>query len=232
MMRLDKTIASVTDLSRKQVRQAIRARQVCVDGVIQTDHGLQISKHSKVSLAGQVLHAPGYRYFMLHKPLGVICATRDSHQTTVIDLLDIERRDQLQIAGRLDIDTTGLVLLTDDGQWNHRVTSPRFACIKIYQVGTELPIDPPMVGRFEQGILLQPENKRTRPAQLLIHDPYHAQLGISEGRYHQVKRMFSAFGNAVATLHRSAIGDISLGQDLEPGQYRPLTQTEIAAMLP
>lgn len=226
-MRLDKYIASVTDLSRKQVRSEIRARQVCVDGAVQTNHSLHVGEHSEVSLAGTVLSEPGYRYLMLHKPQGVICATRDSHQTTVIDLLDIPRRDTLQIAGRLDIDTTGLVLLTDDGQWNHRLTSPRYECIKLYQVTTELEIAPETVAEFEKGILLQPENKRTRPAQLLIRDCHHAQLGISEGRYHQVKRMFSATGNAVAALHRSAVGDINLDDALQPGQYRALLQPEI-----
>jgi 16S rRNA pseudouridine516 synthase len=230
MIRLDKYIASVTDLSRKQVRSEIRTRQVCVDGEVQTDHSLHVGEHSEVSLAGTLLKEPGYRYLMLHKPQGVICATRDSHQTTVIDLLDIPRRDKLQIAGRLDIDTTGLVLLTDDGQWNHRLTSPRHQCIKLYQVTTALEIAPDTVAQFDKGILLQPENKLTRPAQLLIRDCHHAQLGISEGKYHQVKRMFGAVGNAVVALHRSAVGAISLDDTLLPGQYRSLLQSEIAAI--
>lgn len=229
-MRLDKYIASVTDLSRKQVRVAIRARQVSVDARMVDDPGQHVDADCEVCLEGTVLRLPGHRYLMLHKPSGVVCATRDSHQTTVIDLLELDHRQTLQIAGRLDIDTTGLVLLTDDGQWNHRLTSPRTSCHKVYQVRTELPIDISIIGKFERGVVLQPENRRTRPARLLIHDSHSAQLILTEGRYHQVKRMFAAVGNAVQSLHRSAIGDIQLDESLRPGQYRHLTLAEITSI--
>ena len=229
-MRLDKYIASVTDLSRKQVRIVIRAGEVSVDALIVDDPGQHVDPHSEVCLGGEVLRLPGHRYLMLHKPAGVVCATRDSHQTTVIDLLEIDHRESLQIAGRLDIDTTGLVLLTDDGQWNHRLTSPRHKCDKVYQVSTSHPIDSSTIQKFERGVMLEPENRRTRPARLLIIDPHHAQMILTEGRYHQVKRMFAAVGNAVQSLHRSAIGEIQLDESLEPGQYRQLTQAEIASL--
>lgn len=229
-IRLDKYIADITDLSRKQVRQAIRGQRVWVDGKVVTMHQLQVACDSVVKLDGTTLRPPGLRYFMLYKPSGVICANRDSHHTTAIDLLQAEQCDNLQIAGRLDIDTTGLVLLTDDGQWNHRLTSPRYSCVKEYLVATAETISSDAIDRFSKGVLLQPENRLTRPARLELLDPSHARLFLSEGRYHQVKRMFAALGNAVISLHRSAVGDIRLDDKLQPGEYRPLEASEIAAI--
>jgi 16S rRNA pseudouridine516 synthase len=229
-MRLDKYIASLSELSRKRARLAIRAGQVCVDGVVRTDYDGQIAPGSSVTLDGVALRPAGLRYFMLHKPLGVICANRDSHHRTVIDLITVPDSDSLQIVGRLDIDTTGLVLLTDDGQWNHRLTSPRKACSKEYQVGTEHPIEPATTDVFARGMLLQPENRLTRPATLQIRDAHRAQLCISEGMYHQVKRMFAHAGNTVTSLHRSAIGAIRLDENLPAGQFRALTRAEIESV--
>lgn len=229
-MRLDKYIASVTDLSRKQVRMAIRSLEVSVNGNCQQNPSQHISEHCEVMLADQLLPRPGPRYLMLHKPVGVVCANRDSHQTTVIDLLDLPRASALQIVGRLDIDTTGLVLLTDDGQWNHRLTSPRHDCHKLYELTTAEPLAVELVARFERGVMLQPENQRTRPARLQILDSHRARLTISEGRYHQVKRMFGAVGNRVIELHRRAIGKIELDQTLQAGSYRELTRAEIESV--
>lgn len=225
-VRLDKYITSVTDLSRKQVRLAVKAQQVEVDGELFTDPSRHIDATCEVLLDGVALRRPGHRYIMLHKPAGVICATRDAHQTTVLDLLDLPRLDNLQIAGRLDRDTTGLVLITDDGRWNHRVTSPRRACEKCYQVTTARPLEPGLVADFGKGIVLQPEGRRTRPARLVLVDECHARLYLTEGRYHQVKRMFAAAGNHVEALHRQAIGSLELDPALAPGEYRYLSSEE------
>ena len=226
-MRLDKYLASVTALSRKQARQQIRAAAVHVDGAVLTDPGAQIKPCNQVTLAGKPLRAPGFRYFMLHKPAGVICATKDAHHITAIDLIDEDNANNLQIAGRLDKDTTGLVLLTDDGQWNHRLTSPRHECPKTYELSTLRPIDDGVADRFAEGVLLPGDSALTRPAQLTLHDSHHARLVLHEGRYHQVKRMFEATGNRVLTLHRSAIGNIALDDALPAGHYRALTAQEI-----
>lgn len=228
-MRLDKYIATVTDYSRKEVRKLIKAGEVTVDGAFITDNTAHITEQAEVELSGYALRPAALRYLMMHKPQGVICATRDSHQTTVIDLLDLDNPDRLHIAGRLDIDTTGLVLLTDDGQWSHRVTSPRHQCYKRYEVETGQPIGESAVEVFARGIHLSPENKRTKPAKLEIHQPQLASLEIAEGKYHQVKRMFEAIDNHVVALHRSRIGPIHLGEDLQPGEYRLLTTDEISA---
>lgn len=226
-MRLDKYLASVTALSRKQARQQIRAAAVQVDGAVRTNPGIQIKPCNRVTLAGKPLRAAGLRYFMLHKPSGVICATKDAHHVTAIDLVDEDNADNLQIAGRLDKDTTGLVLLTDDGQWNHRLTSPRHECPKTYALSTLRPIEGDVVTRFAEGVLLPGDNALTRPAQLTLYDSHHARLVLNEGRYHQVKRMFEVTGNRVLTLHRSAIGNIVLDDALPAGHYRALTTQEI-----
>jgi 16S rRNA pseudouridine516 synthase len=229
-MRLDKYIASVTELSRKQARECIRDGRVAIDESVARAYQFQLGANSRVTLDGNALRAVGLRYFMLHKPPGVICATRDSHHTTVIDLLTVAAREKLQIAGRLDIDTTGLVLLTDDGQWNHRLTSPRRQCIKEYRVTTAQAISTEAVERLTRGVTLLPENRVTRPARLELTGSHQATLFISEGRYHQVKRMFAAVGNAVTRLHRSAVGDIRLDETLPPGEFRPLSPAEIEAI--
>jgi len=229
-MRLDKFISSATDLTRSQVRRAVKAGLVTVNGNSGVRVSDQVTETDTVCLERQQLPFPGPRYFMLHKPIGVVSATKDSDNPTVIDLLDEPNKEQLQIAGRLDIDTTGLVLITDDGQWNHRVTSPRRDCQKTYYVTTVSDISPETGERFAEGVQLDGEKRPTLPAQLDLLYSNEARLTISEGKYHQVKRMFAAVGNRVESLHRERIGDIHLDPSLEPGEYRPLTQTEIDAI--
>ena len=228
-MRLDKYLVSVTDLSRSEARQAIRRGDVLVDQQVVSSPAEHIDTSADVRLAGQSLRTPGHRYFMLHKPTGVVCANRDRLHQTVFDLLDEDNHERLHIAGRLDIDTTGLVLITDNGDWSHRITSPRGKCRKTYRVQLRDPLAPELIFRFERGIFLDDEKRRTRPAELHIVDDFQARLTIVEGRYHQVKRMFAAVGNAVLGLHREQIGSLILDSLLAPGEYRALTDEEVAA---
>jgi len=204
---------------------------VTVDGQVIKDPSLIIRTDQAVMLEDGVLSAPGPRYFMLNKPRGYVCATKDREHPVVIDLLDEPRLDKLQIAGRLDIDTTGLVLITDDGQWNHAVTSPRRECNKVYYVCTADNISPETASRFERGVMLDGEKARTKPARMELICANEARLTISEGKYHQVKRMFAAVGNHVEELHREAIGGIVLDPDLAEGEYRALSDEEIASVL-
>ncbi len=226
-MRLDKYISHFTDLSRKDVKRVIKARNVSIDGSTVTDPSMHINEQQIVTLNGEIIASYGPRYFMLNKPPGYVCATRDGEHPTVLDLLEEPRKSQLQIAGRLDIDTTGLVLITDDGQWNHRITSPQKACGKVYDVelAEDLPED--AGERFLMGILLDGEKKPTLPAQLKVLYRNEASVTLHEGKYHQVKRMFAAIGNRVVALHRRQIGRIVLDTTLEPGEYRALTSQEI-----
>lgn len=193
---------------------------------------LPIKEQDVVTLDGQILIPPSPRYLMLHKPMGYVCATRDSVHPTVIDLIELPNKHSLQIAGRLDIDTTGLVLLTDDGQWNHRVTAPNSQCVKCYVCETADPIAPEAVELFAAGVQLHGEKNLTRPAHLELVGEKMARIQIHEGKYHQVKRMFAAIGNRIVRLHRESIGAITLDSNLNPGDHRPLTPAEIKSVMP
>jgi len=232
-MRLDKLLSNSTGISRSEIKKAVRQGEVIVDGVRAKTASMQLSSEQHVTLFGQEICEAKARYYMLNKPVDYVCANRDREHPTVLDLMINEPLyDKLNIAGRLDIDTTGLVLLTDDGKWLHNVTSPKHHCHKRYIVQTATTIENSNIEAFKNGIMLKDELKPTLPATLtLLESPEDsvnlAEVVISEGRYHQVKRMFGAINNRVISLHRAAIGDITLDDNLAPGEYRPLTQTEI-----
>lgn len=226
-MRLDKYISQCTDYSRKDVKLLVKQGTVTVDGIVVTDAAMHIDNHQNVAIGTNKLHSVGPRYFMLNKPQGYVCATKDSDHPVVLDLLNEPNKDKLQIAGRLDIDTTGLVLITDDGQWNHAVTSPKRDCKKRYYICTADDIPEDAEKKFSRGIMLDGEKNRTRPATLEKIHSNEARLTICEGKYHQVKRMLAAIGNRVVELHREAIGDIKLDETLAEGEYRSLTKDEI-----
>lgn len=229
-MRLDKYITQVSDLSRKDAKRLLRTGLVSVDSEVVKDPTLHIRDGMQVCIEGEVLQPPRPRYFMLNKPQGYVCVTKDRDHPTVLELLDEPNKDKLQIAGRLDIDTTGLVLITDDGKWNHAVTSPKRDCDKTYYVTLAMDISEDSGEKFRQGVMLEGELKPTQPATLEPVFTNEARLTIQEGRYHQVKRMFAAVGNRVNELHRESVGDITLDCSLEPGEYRELTASEIASV--
>ncbi len=226
-MRLDKFLSQYTSYSRSQIQQLVKAARVTVDNEVVRKADIKLRGDEQVKLNDQLILAFTNRYIMLHKPLGYVCANNDSEHPVVVDLLDVPRKQDLQIAGRLDIDTTGLVLLTDDGQWNHRITTPKQECTKTYLITTADPIHHDVISLFAQGVQLHGEKYLTRPAQLEILNSHSARLQIHEGKYHQVKRMFAATGNRVVQLHRESIGNIQLDLQLAPGEYRPLNEAEI-----
>ncbi|MBK4714137.1 MULTISPECIES: 16S rRNA pseudouridine(516) synthase RsuA [Tenebrionibacter/Tenebrionicola group] len=230
-MRLDKFIARQLGISRAIAGREIRARRITVDGEIVRDSAFKLRPEHEVAFDGNALaQQDGPRYFMLNKPQGYVCSTDDPDNPTILYFIDEPVAHELHAAGRLDMDTTGLVLLTDDGQWSHRITSPRHRCEKTYRVGLALPVASDTAEQFARGIQLNNEKARTLPARLEVLTPTDVRLTISEGRYHQVKRMFAAIGNHVVTLHRERIGAIVLNADLGPGEYRPLTEEEIASV--
>jgi len=229
-LRLDKYISNATDLSRTDVKKLIKAGQVSIDEEIAASGSQKISSEQIISIEGSTIQLLNNRYFMMNKPIGVVSATKDHSNPTAIDLIYEHRNQQLQIAGRLDIDTTGLLLITDDGQWNHIVTSPRTDCKKIYLVELQKPVGKDYQKKLEAGIALEGEKRRCLPASMEVIDDHHIRLCISEGKYHQVKRMITSLGNQVVSLHRLQIGGIELDPELEPGDYRPLTEDEIASI--
>ena len=233
-MRLDKFIANNSGYSRSDVKRLIKNKAIAINQILASSSDQQISIFvDNVTINDERICPQAAQYYMVHKPVNVVCANIHSGYPTVLDLLvDIpfESRSKLQIAGRLDVDTTGLVLITDDGQWNHKVTSPRSDCFKIYEVELAEPFDQTYISAFESGMLLTGEDKPTLAAKIEIIDDFHLRLGICEGRYHQVKRMCQYANNQVVKLHRSSIGPLQLDTNLQPGEYRPLTSQEINAL--
>jgi len=230
-MRLDRFLANLPCYNRQQVRLLLVQRRVRVDAKVVTDPQAEVREFSCVEVDDQLLQAgrPA-RYLMLHKPAGCVSATQDPQHRTVLDLLPAELRDDLHIAGRLDYNTTGLLILTNDGQWSRRLTQPTTKLPKHYLVETEDEIGDHYVAKFREGFYFAFEDLTTLPAQLDILGPRQARLAIVEGRYHQVKRMFGHFDNKVVGLHRESMGAIQLDPRLAPGEFRALTGDEIATV--
>ena len=228
-MRLDKFLAETTGLTRSQAAKVLRQSAVTVNGKIEKSGAVKVSPDDEIYYDGERLTwVENGQYIMLHKPQGYICSHEDGDYPTIYQFFDYPLSARLHSAGRLDVDTTGLVLLTDDGQWSHRITSPKFHCEKTYLVTLADPVEANYVQACADGILLRGEKELTKPATLEILDDYNVNLTLSEGRYHQVKRMFAALGNKVVALHRWKIGDVVLDEHLAEGEFRPLTEEEIA----
>ncbi|EGA71225.1 ribosomal small subunit pseudouridine synthase A [Vibrio sinaloensis DSM 21326] len=228
-MRLDKYLCDALGATRKEATKIIKSGDVTVNDAVQKSGAFKVTDECVVEWQGREIQKPGPRYIMLFKPDGFVCSHEDGFNQTAFALLDEVKMEDLHFAGRLDVDTTGLVLITDDGQWSHRITSPKHKCEKTYRVWLVDPIGEDYAEKFAQGIELRSEKEPTLPAQLDIvnQDENEVLLTITEGKYHQVKRMFAALGNKVEHLHRERIGAIELDYSLEPGEYRFLTEEEI-----
>ena len=227
-MRLDKFIAENTGLTRSQAAKELKAGLITVNGEIVKAGAIKISQQDEIYYDGERLEwVETGQYFMLNKPQGCVCSHDDGDYPTIFQFFDYPLSSRLHTAGRLDVDTTGLVLLTDDGKWSHRITSPKHHCEKTYLVTLADPIEDFYAPKLREGILLRGEKTPTLPAEMEILDDYNLNLTISEGRYHQVKRMFAALGNKVVALHRWRIGEIILDETLEEGEFRALNKQEI-----
>lgn len=229
-MRLDKFICKSTELTRTEAKKLLKSGIVTVNGAIAKDPAMQVHENNEVAIEQQILSARQSRYIMLHKPQDTICSNVDEVYPSVLHYIDVDKAFDLHIAGRLDADTTGLVLITDDGRWSHNIISPKKLCQKRYRVWLRDDIDEAVIDKFLAGVQLQGEKNLTAPARLDIVDVREVLLTITEGKYHQVKRMFTAVGNKVVGLHREQIGDIALDQSLLEGQWRYLTEAEIASV--
>lgn len=232
-MRLDKFISKATELSRKESKRILHAGEVTVNDAVVKDPGLHVDiVNDDVMWAGEPLSvATGNRYILLHKPEGFECSLKAKEYPIVTELIAVPELGSLRIAGRLDVDTTGALLISDDGSWLHRVTSPKHEHAKIYELTLASPMDSDAqanaVKEVAKGILLEGDYEPTKPATLEFIDETHARLTLEQGKYHQVKRMMGYFGNRVTELHRASIGHITL-DGLEKGDSRFLTPEEVA----
>lgn len=232
-MRVDRFLSNLPQFNRQQARLLLIEKRVRVDGQIVSDPHHDIREFSRVELDKHVLQAgKPARYFMLHKPPGCVSATQDPEHPTVLDLLNEADKHDLHIAGRLDFNTSGLMLITNDGHWSRHLTQPQTKLPKVYYVETEQEITDGYITRFEQGVYFAYEDLTTLPATLELLGPRSARLSIVEGRYHQVKRMFGYFDNKVVRLHRESIGPLMLDSRLAPGEYRALTSEEVQQCCP
>lgn len=226
-MRLDKYLCKSTELTKLEAVQRIQNGEVSVNSVVVLDESTQVHESNAILLNGDALTLREFRYILMHKPAGTICSNIDEVYPSLFNYLELEKASELHIAGRLDADTTGLVLITDDGRWSFNITLPTKSCKKVYRVTLSRDIKDDVADKFKTGVQLQGEKTPTRPAELEVVSPKEVLLTITEGKFHQVKRMFAAVGNRVVGLHREQIGEVSL--DVEEGQWRYLTKDEVSS---
>ena len=231
MERLDKIISATGKKSRREVREMVRQGRVLVDGKPAPAADMKVDPQTAVILLdGEPLGYEKFTYVMLHKPAGVLTATEDRRQETVLDLLPPElRRRALSPVGRLDKDTEGLLLLTNDGQLAHRLLSPKSHVDKVYYARVDGALEPGDIAAFAAGMTLG-DGLECLPAGLEILSPTEALVTLREGKFHQVKRMLAARGKPVLYLKRLSMGRLRLAPALAPGAWRMLTEEERSAL--
>ena len=229
--RLDKLIASQGKLSRSDVKKMVKSGRVTVDGAVVKSADIKVdADKSVISVDGKALNYKKNIYIMLNKPQGVISASNDKTQKTVVDLVPPELyRDGLFPAGRLDGDTVGFVLMTDDGDFAHRILSPKNHIMKTYHATLRSPLTEEDIAAFKNGIELSDGTLCLEAEVRMLEktDEPIAEVKICEGKYHQVKRMFAALGNKVLYLKRVRMGGLDLDESLEEGQCREITPEEL-----
>lgn len=230
--RLDRFVCEAAGLTRSESRRAVMAGRVCVNGAVCRRPETKVDPAAAVTLDGTPLRWQQFVYLMLNKPAGVVSASRDGRAATVADLAaGSYPRRALFPAGRLDKDSTGLVLLTDDGALAHSLLSPAHHVAKVYEVTLDTPLTAAMRAGFAAGVTLA-DGTVLAPAlaEPLGDDPCRMRVVLRQGVYHQIKRMFGVYGAGVTALHRTAIGPLTLDPALAPGQWRELTAAELAAL--
>ena len=232
-MRIDKYLANMNIGSRKEVHKLIKTGNVTINGQKVKTPKEKVKENDLVEVNGQEIVYEQYHYFLLNKPKGVLSATEDLHQKTVIDLLKSkDRYKDLAPVGRLDKDTTGLLLITNDGQLNHELLAPTKHVDKVYEALIAGQASADTIATFASGMKLK-DGTVLKPAKLEVldvdegKDQSKIRITIKEGKYHQIKRMFGAVGMKVLELDRLQMGDLSLDPNLKRGQYRELTSEEL-----
>lgn len=254
-MRLDKFLSEMGAGTRRELKQIIRKGGVTVDGQVMKDPGMAVTEKSVVTFMGEPVSYSEFEYYMMNKPYGVITATEDPRQKTVMDLMEGRRRKDLFPVGRLDKDTVGLLLITNDGVLNHELLSPAKHVDKTYFVKLDGTVDENDVRAFEKGVRIDDEFKAlpavlhilnvrkkateedisdyersNAPESDLSHGISEVTVTIREGKYHQVKKMFHAVGKEVIYLKRISMGPLQLDESLAEGEYRKLTAEEVALL--
>ena len=227
MMRLDRLLAETSALTRSQAARAIRDGKVTVNGIPVRRPEQKVSEDTdRICLEGEPVCYRRFHYYLLDKPTGLITASKDRNAETVLDLLPPEIRKQgIFPVGRLDKDTSGLLLLTDDGEYAHRVISPGRQVSKVYLAEVEGTLKPETADLFRSGITLR-DGTVCLPAELEILSEHDCLVTVQEGKYHQVRRMLAAAGNPVVRLRRIRIGALTLPEDSKPGSWRALDEEE------
>ncbi|APT14979.1 pseudouridine synthase [Lactobacillus jensenii] len=231
-MRIDKYLANMNVGSRKEVHNLIKAKKVTINEKLVKQAKQQVTENDMVKVDNQTITYQQFHYFMLNKPTGVITATEDPQQKTVLDLIaSKDRYPDLAPVGRLDKDTTGLLLITNDGQLNHNLLSPKKHVAKTYFVELDQEIANEVDSAFAKGVALA-DGTQVGSAQLIIDKSNKKQglITIHEGKFHQIKRMFGLFDLGVVKLKRIKMGNLSLDENLPQGKYRELTEAEISAL--
>ena len=226
-MRLDKFLCDTAGLTRTEAKNAVKKGQIAVNGQVQKAADFKVKENEDtVTFQGKPLSYAAFHYYMLHKPAGVITATEDKKEGTVMDILKEEKVKNLFPVGRLDKDTEGLLLITDDGELAHNLLSPKKHVDKEYLVKVRDSISEEDCKKLSEGVDIGDE-KPTAPAKVERVAENEILLTIREGRFHQVKRMLQAVGNEVVYLKRLSMGSLRLPEDLEKGAYRQLSEEEI-----
>lgn len=226
-MRLDKFLCDTAGVTRTEAKNAVKKGQIAVNGQVQKAADFKVKENTDtVTFQGKPLSYAAFHYYMLHKPAGVITATEDKKESTVMDILREKKVKNLFPVGRLDKDTEGLLLITDDGELAHNLLSPKKHVDKEYLVKVRDIISEEDCRKLSEGVDIGDE-KPTAPAKVERVAEKEILLTIREGRFHQVKRMLQAVGNEVLYLKRLSMGSLRLPEDLEKGAYRPLSEEEI-----
>lgn len=231
--RIDRYISKQLNINRRDIKLMLAQGRIIINGETIRDVNTIVEEFDYVECDGEVLQNKKPLYIMLNKPIGVVSATKDNQHKTVVELLEgysASELESLHIVGRLDLNTSGLVLLTNDGYWSRKLMSPEEKVNKVYQVELEYDLTNDYVSAFTEGMYFSFENITTQPAQLRILSNKVAEVVLTEGKYHQIKRMFGRFRNPVLALHRSAIGNLSLDSQLPMGQGRELTSAEVRSI--
>jgi len=231
--RIDRYLSKQLKINRRDIKLMLAQGRIEINGATIREVNTIVEEFDRVVFDGEVLQDKQPLYIMLNKPIGVVSATKDELHKTVMDLLSgysTEQLESLHIVGRLDLNTSGLLLITNDSRWSRKLMAPEAKVNKVYNVTLENDLSEDYISAFAEGMYFSFEDITTQPAQLSILSNKVAEVILMEGKYHQIKRMFGRFRNPVMALHRSSIGNLKLDEELKEGQSRQLTSLEVSSI--